>query len=274
MMLPVLRAERSATRLPLILLLLAFLLLPFSAGADEPDTLGISQAAIGGFITDLELESVRRGRFRLSELNDRPLGISLIYTACAHSCSITTRHIDKVVKKARRVLGEDSFMLLSIGFDLPQDTAELMAEYATRHGVTDPNWEFAVPTHPEDLERLMEELGFIYRPGPHGYDHTVQVSLINRDGSVYRQVYGEVFDSPLLIEPLKELVLRRPAPDDSLMSYVNKRIRMWCTIYDARGDRYYFNYGIFIGLIMGGALLLGVITLVLTEIIRRRRVKA
>ncbi|HSH26686.1 MAG TPA: SCO family protein [Wenzhouxiangella sp.] len=242
---------------------------PVAAGGKDP--LDVSQAAIGNRISDLELITTEGERLNLAELSGRPLGISLIYTACVHSCSVTTRYLDRVVKKARHSLGDEAFTMLSVGFDFPEDSPEAMAHYAHRHGVSDPNWHFAVAADQNELNRLIDELGFVYEPSPRGFDHTVQVSLIDRDGMLYRQVYGETFDAPLLVEPLKDLVLRRPASDESLMGYIGKRIRFFCTVYDARADRYYFNYSIFMGLIAGGLFLVGVAAWLASELLRRRR---
>ena len=247
------------------------LMLSGAATAAGDEALDISQAAIGNRISDLTLVDSQGETLRLHELLDRPLGISLIYTGCAHSCSITTRFLDRVVGKARDSLGPDSFNMLTIGFDHPRDTPESMANHARRHGVDDANWRFVVAEDSGELERLIEELGFVYQPSARGFDHTVQVSLIDRDGLLYRQVYGETFDAPLLVEPLKDLVLGRPSSEDSLLGRIGKRIRLFCTVYDPRGDRYYFDYSMFMGIIVGGLFLLAVAAWTGTELVRRRR---
>jgi len=236
-------------------------------GGDQ--ALAVSQAAIGNQVRDLELVDTEGQSHRLHELLDRPVGISLIFTACAHSCSVTTRYLDGVVQKARESLGDDSFRMLSIGFDFPQDTPEAMNEYARRHGVDDDNWLFAVAADRAELERLIEDLGFVYTPSPRGFDHTVQLSLVDRDGRLYRQVYGETFDAPQLVEPLKDLVWRRPAAERSVLQRLGDRVRLFCTVYDARGDRYYFDYSLFMGIIVGGLFLLLVGGWTAREVLRR-----
>ncbi|MFW5927326.1 MAG: SCO family protein [Wenzhouxiangella sp.] len=239
--------------------------------ADGDEALSASQAAIGNRVADLTLIDTEGTRHSLHELLDRPVGISLIFTACAHSCSVTTRYLDGVVQKARKSLGEDSFRMLSIGFDFAQDTPEAMAQYARRHGVDDDNWLFTVAADRAELERLIEELGFVYSPSPRGFDHTVQLSLIDRDGQLYRQVYGETFDAPQLVEPLKDLVWRRPPEERSVLERLGDRVRLFCTVYDARGDRYYFDYSLFMGIIAGGAFLLLIGGWTTREMLRRRR---
>jgi protein SCO1 len=194
----------------------------------------------------------------------------MIFTACVHSCSVTTRHLNRVVQIARDALGDDSFHFLTIGFDHPVDTPEAMRQYARRHGSGNRHWEFLSSPNGEGLERLMEELGFLYQPSPRGFDHTVQVSIIDPDGKVYRQVYGEIFDTPLLVEPMKDLTLGRPSPDDGMLARMGNRIRLFCTVYDAKADRYYFDYSLFVGILIG-AIFLGWAMIWLAIEIRRRR---
>lgn len=248
--------------------------LAFSAAdtlAARGDALETSQAAIGNEVSDLTLIDAEGERVQLHELLERPLGISLIYTGCAHSCSVTTRYLDRVVKTARDAMGQSSFGMLTIGFDHGVDTPESMADHARRHGVDDPEWDFVVAEQREGIERLMAELGFVYTPSPRGFDHTVQVSLLDRDGTLYRQIYGETFEAPKLVEPLKDLVWRRPKTEQGLLASIGERIRLFCTVYDARGDRYYFDYSMFMGLGLGGVFLLLVAGWTGRELIKRRR---
>lgn len=244
---------------------------PAARAYDNDRALAVSQAAIGERVGDITLIDRSGERHRLHDLLDRPLGISLIYTGCAHSCSITTRYLDRVVKTARRALDADSFGMLTIGFDFGVDTPESMANHARRHGVDDEDWLFAVAADRAELEGLIEDLGFVYTPSPRGFDHTVQLSLLDREGTVYRQVYGETFDAPHLVEPLKDLVWRRPSQGDSLLGSIGKRIRLFCTVYDARGDRYYFDYSMFMGMLFGAVFILGIGAWTGREMLLRRQ---
>jgi protein SCO1 len=235
---------------------LALMLLAAPALADiNRQAIEVSQAALGQEVRDMELIDTRGEVHRLADFHGAPLVISIIYTACVHSCSVSTRHINRVVQIARDALGDASFNFMTIGFDYPVDDPEAMAHYARRHGVRDPNWHFMASRNPDELAQLMEDTGFIYQESSRGYDHTVQVTVIDQDGRVYRQVYGEIFDTPLLVEPMKNLVLGRPSPDDGFLTRVGNRVRMFCTVYDARGDRYYFDYSLFMGIFIGTVIL-------------------
>ncbi len=231
----------------------------------------VSQAALGGEVRDMELIDTNGEIHRLADFYGAPLVISVIYTACVHSCSVSTRHINRVVQIARNALGDASFNFLTIGFDYPVDDPDAMAHYARRHGVRDPNWHFMASRNPQELEQLMEDIGFIYQESSRGYDHTVQVTIIDQEGRVYRQVYGEIFDTPLLVEPMKDLVLGRPTPDDGLLTRVANRVRLFCTVYDAKGDRYYFDYSLFMGIFIGTVILGLAMAWLTAEIIQHRR---
>jgi protein SCO1 len=237
----------------------------------EREAVDVSQAALGRAVGDLTLIDTDGEPRQLQEFFGRPLAISLVYTACAHSCSLTTRHLGRIVQIARNSLGDDSFTMLTVGFDTPVDNPETMRQHARRHGISDPNWFFLSSEDADGLGRLMADLGFVYRSSPRGFDHTVQVSVLDAAGRVYRQVYGETFEAPLLVEPLKDLVLGRPAPGDGLLQRLGKRVRLFCTVYDARGDRYVFDYSLFVGLFVGIAVLGLVIVWLGMEIARHRR---
>ena len=77
------------------------------------------------------------------------------------------------------------------------------------------------------------------------------------------------FDTPLLVEPLKELVFGTPRTASFLESLGN-RIKLFCTVYDPATDRYRFDYSIFLGGIIGLTSLGLVAFLVVREWKRKR----
>jgi protein SCO1 len=255
--------------LPLALL---FLSAVASASDDrERRAIELSQAAIGRSLPEFVFTDSRGTLRNLSDYRGKPLLVSLVFTGCAHACSVTTRHIDRNVRIARDALGQDSFNVVTIGFDTPVDTPEAMRGYAARHAVTDPYWQFLSTPDAAAMQSLMDLLGFVSTPSPAGFDHTVQLTLVDQNGVVYRQVYGELFGAPQMVEPLKGLVLGRPAPDDGVFTRIGNRVRLFCTVYDPAADRYHFDYSLFMGLFIGG-LILGSTSLWLAiEFHRRRR---
>jgi protein SCO1/2 len=209
----------------------AGLFLCVSAIAAEPnfskfsrdDALAYSQSAIGTYPSDVELQAADGRTVSLSDYRGKPLVISLIFTSCHHICPTTTQHLEQVVEKARSALDEDSFQVITVGFDTPTDSPERMAQFGRNNGVDDPRWDFLAGSE-EAIQSLTRELGFIYTPSSRGFDHLIQSSIIDAQGKVYRQVYGITFPTPRLIEPLKELVFGEPR-EQSTMDYLGNRIR-------------------------------------------------
>ena len=232
----------------------------------EKQALAYSQAAIGrtvdadGFV-DRENRTVS-----LDELRGKPLIISMVYTSCYHTCPMITQALERSVVSAQETFGVDGFSVLSIGFDTSEDTPDRMRAYANERGIDFDNWRFVSSTS-DVVERLSESLGFIFFPSPKGFDHLAQTTIVDSDGRVYAHVYGDDFSPPALIEPLKRLVYGTSASLSSVGGIV-ERIRIFCTTYDPRSDRYKFDFSIFIGLIIGGLSLSGVALILAHNAIR------
>ena len=58
--------------------------------------------------------------------------ISLIFTSCHHICPSTTQHLQQVVSKAQDALDDDSFAVITVGFDTANDSPERMAEFGKK----------------------------------------------------------------------------------------------------------------------------------------------
>ena len=237
---------------------------------DGTTALRYSQEAIGRQIGDYSFVNIDGDPVRLGDLHGKPLLISMIFTSCAHTCTIATKHLARIVQVMRSTLGDESFKVLLIGFDTMRDDPEAMRRYARSQGVFGtPGWDF-LSTDAGTIEALAADLGFIYFPSPRGFDHLTQVSIIDHDGVVYRQVYGEVFETPLLGDPLRDLVLGVRS-EHTPMESLARRVRLFCTNYDAAGDRYYFDYSLFIGIAIGISVIGSTIIFLLREYLGYRR---
>jgi len=205
-----------------------------------------SQAALGNelpnvVLTDHEGVSVSLGQFR-----GKPLLVTLVYTSCADVCPTLIESLYPAVKEAQSALGPDSFSVITVGFDVRHDTPERMRLLARERGVNLPNWRFLAADQ-ENLDALSRGVGFAFYSRSGGYDHLAQVSIIDKDGKLYQQVYGSVFTPQLIVEPLKDLVYGRYAPVASFEGIID-RIKLFCTVYDPNTGRYIFDYSLFIGI--------------------------
>ena len=231
---------------------------------DRESALAISQGAIGEVVSEHRLRGVDGQAFGLSQLRGKPLIISMVYTSCHHVCPMITRSLGDSITKARDALGDDSFSVVTVGFDWKVDTPERMQQFARRNGVDDvANWHF-LASDPGTVEALATELGFLYYPSAKGFDHLTQTTIVDRYGRVYRQVYGADIETQALIEPLKALVFDTPSSDGVLTRWLNT-LKLFCTVYDPNSDRYRFDYSIFLAVAIGILCLGGVATFVVRE---------
>ena len=234
--------------IPLVLLLCAGQAAS-TAEYDRRKALDTSQAAIGRSLGEHRLRSTDGRSFELSQLRGKPLVVSMIYTSCHHVCPLITRNLAKTVGIAREALGEDTFAVVTVGFDWKVDTPDRMRQYAKQQGVDDANWHFLAADGPT-VGKLSDALGFQFYASAKGFDHLSQTSIVAGDGIIYRQVYGVDIDTQSLVEPLKELVFDTPR-QASLVEHWLDTFRLFCTVYDPNSGRYRFDYSIVMTLFAG-----------------------
>lgn len=239
---------------------------------DADRSLAKSQAAIGTQLEDLVFTGSNGEPVQLADFRGRPLLISLVFTSCYHVCPAITRHLANAAEAAREALGQDSFQLLTVGFDTPNDTPEAMRVFAQEQKIDDPNWAF-VSADADTISHLIAAVGFDYFPSPRGFDHINQVTLVDSEGVIYRQVYGGTFELPALVEPLKELVFNRPVAQAHFAAGLVDRVMLFCTVYDPSTGRYRFDYSLFVQIAVGALAILGVGSWLLLEALRSRRRK-
>jgi len=212
-----------------------------SRSALEPDAaLRLSQAALGHVVGDYTLLGADGRPVRLLNYRGKPLLINFIYTGCFQICPVTTRMLKRGVEAAQRALGPGSFHVASIGFNLPFDSPDAMRAFARQQGVVVPGWDFLTPDA-ATLWALAGDVGFSYTPSPRGFDHIIQITVLDARGRVYRQIYGDDFALPQLVEPLKELITGAPRQD---VASVLDRVRLLCTVYDPASGTYRFRYSL------------------------------
>ncbi len=244
----------------LIALAIAAGALPARADINADAAFELSQAAIGNHVGDHVLNSMDGKALSLADFRGKPLVISLVFTSCSSVCPVGTEVLRAHVREAQDILGEDSFAILTFGFDARNDKPAQLAGFANSHRLTSmANWHLASADE-ATTAALLHDLGFSYESAAGGFDHITQTSVIDAEGRVYRQLYGEAYPLPLFIEPMKDLVLGRStrslAPAD-----LWDRLAFICTVYDPATGAYRFDYSIFFGIVIGG------VSLILTGIV-------
>jgi protein SCO1/2 len=98
--------------------------------------------------------------------------------------------------------------------------------------------------------------------------------VLDDQGVLYRQVYGETFELPWLVEPLKEIVFKDRRGVGQLLNNISNRIILFCTLYDPASGRYRYDFSLFIGMTIGAMVILTGISFLVREAWRARALKA
>jgi len=215
------------------------------AAFDPTAALSASQAVVGQTLPDYTLLD-REGRpVRLSSYRGKPLLVSFIYTGCFQVCPTTTRALLGALKAAQDGLGTNQFNVISIGFNQPADSPQALKSFATQNGISYPNWEFLSP-HTSIVADLTRSFGFSHVATAAGFDHILQVTVVDAQGRIYRQIYGDGYTGDKLGEPLKELISGAPVTENVSFSAILDRVRILCTVYDPVTGEYRVNNGLFL----------------------------
>lgn len=239
-----------------VLLAVAAMVAPLVAHAasqlrlDADAVIERSESAIGRLVGAYVLTDSEGAPLLLDSYRGRPLVVSIVYTSCSSVCPVTTQHVLQAVRKARRAVGDDAFAVLTLGFDARRDTPAQLDAFARTQGIDVAGWRLA-SADATTIDRLLDDLGFSYDAAAGGFEHITQTTILDADGRVYRQVYGDSFPDQIFIEPLKELVFGTTTKSLSLDDLVN-RIKFICTVYNPSSGAYEFDYAIGFGIVIGG----------------------
>lgn len=224
---------------------------PARGAVEASAALRVSQAVVGNAVPDMPLTDSTGRRFRLTDLAGKPVLVQFIYTGCIQACPVGVRTLKSAVEAARDAFGPNRFHVVTIGFNTPADNADAMGSFARSQGITMSEWRFAA-VEPGRRDDLVRAFGFTYAWGPAGIDHVSQITLVDLDGTIYRQIYGDTFPLPALLEPMRELLAGQRSRESGVGAWLD-RVRLLCTVYDPIAGRYRVRYSIAFEL--GGGLL-------------------
>ena len=236
---------------------------------DYDSALARSESAIGRSIADYALTDSSGRRLRMTDFRGKPLAVSFVYTGCGQICPTTTKFLDQAVRQAARDLGEDAFNVATIGFNLPFDNPAAMDHFAKQQGIDRANWKFLSPDS-GSVERLTGDFGFAYAASVGGFDHVAQVTIVDPEGRIVRQLYGETFDPASLTAALRAAKTGAPIPLQDVRTLLD-RVRILCSVYDPATGLYRLDYALFIEIFAGITVLGAVAHYLLREWRRQRR---
>ena len=233
-------------------------------GLDSTAALRVSQAVVGQTVGDFTLLD-REGRpVRLSQYRGKPLLVSFIYTGCFQVCPLTTQALQSAVEAGRGVFGTSQFNIVSIGFNQPSDSPQALKAFALQHRINQPNWDFLSP-HASIVAALTQAFGFEFAATPAGFDHVLQVTVLDAQGRIYRQIYGEDLNPDSIGAPVKQLLLNAPVAQQLRFEDLVDRVRILCTVYDPKTGTYRVQYGLLIEIAGGVTFALTMLWLFLAE---------
>jgi protein SCO1/2 len=248
----------------------ALLLAPTFSGAQEvqaldgAEALRASQAALGRTVGDYELLD-RAGRpVRLASFRGRPLLVSFIYTGCFQVCPANTRALDEAVADLQARFGVGRFSVASIGFNQPADSPPALKDFAVRQGISRPDWDF-LSAPARVVQPLTRDFGFLYAPTPAGFDHVLQVTLLDAQGRIVRQVYGDRAPVEALGDSLQSLLAGQALAPQGAVAELVERIRILCTVYDPETGTYRVDYSLAWEIAGGLTFVLSVLLYMLNE---------
>lgn len=213
------------------------------ATLDPGEALRISQGVVGKKIGDYTLLDREGKPVRLADYRGKPLLVNFMYTGCFQVCPTSTRAIAAAIDGMGRSMDPRQYNIVSIGFNLPADSPPSMKAFAAQQRINVANWEFLSP-HASAVEALTRDFGFAYTPSQSGFDHLLQVTVVDGEGRIYRQVYGENFSADQLAEPIRQLLRNEPLPQQLDLADLVDRVRILCSIYDPATGEYRVSYAL------------------------------
>ncbi len=241
-------------------------------GLDQAQAVLVSQAAIGISPGDYQLRNRDGVAIALSQFRGKPLLVNFIYTGCFKVCPTSSRALKRAVDAMRDRFGHDQFNVVSIGFNQPTDSPMALREFAAQQRIVDPNWEFLSPRE-DDVAALARDFGFSFIATPIGFDHTLQVSILDSAGRITSQVYGDAFAADSLGEPLKRLLAGTLATETASFADLIDKVRILCSVYDPATGKYRVNYAMYLEIAGGLTFILAMLAFAISEW-RARRVAA
>jgi protein SCO1 len=241
-------------------------------GLDQKAAIQASQAAVGQAVGDYTLLD-REGRpVRLASYRGKPLLVSFIYTGCFEVCPTTTRSLEEAVRALQGRFGTNQFNVVSIGFNQPADSPEAMKAFAAQHRISQPNWNFLSPPA-SIVGPLTGNFGFVYEATPAGFDHVLQVSLVDAKGVIVQQAYGDRPAVDALGESMKQMLIGAPLQQGMRLDDIIDQVRLLCTVYDPKTGTYRVDYSLAIEIAGGLTFIIAMAIYMLNEWRSRRKAR-
>ncbi len=228
--------KQTNTALSLLFLPLALLPAQFCLALENPDEISQRAGIIersGNYVSlDIELTDETGRRDTLGNFIEpgKPFIIAPVYFECPRLCTLTQEGLLKTILNSELKLGRD-YQVFSISFNHLENSGQAKERSEAyqnsldrQEGIDPQSWKFMVGTK-ENVEKLMDEIGFKYEYDKGEYMHAAGIIMLNSDGLIARYLYGIEFNPRDFKLGLLETA------EGKLGSFLNQAL-MFCFRYD------------------------------------------
>ena len=200
--------SRRGSRAAALLGLVSALLAGPGPAAGHPTAEGGRLPRIGP-AADFALTTQDGAQLRLQDLRGKVVVVTFVYASCTDTCPILTAKLASLQKPLGADLGT-RVVFLAVTVDPERDTPAALRDYAERHGVRSPGWEFLTGA-PAEIQAVARRYGVYARRGPGGdVDHTFLTSIVDRRGMLRVQYMGIRFDPGEFLTDLRSVLQEGP----------------------------------------------------------------
>lgn len=224
-----------------LILILIFLLIPFSIFAEEVkrSEVGIDEKYGQIIPGDITLFDEYGRTVKLGDLiKNKPTIISLVYFRCPGICSPLLNGLTSTVDKLDLIPGKD-YNLITVSFDTREDyimAAEKKKNYFQTMKIkklSDGDWRFLTGDS-LNIARLTDAVGFRFMKDGDNFIHAAVITVVSPSAKITRYLYGTDF----LPFDLKMALME--ASEGKTGTTIAKVVSL-CFSYDAEGKKYVLN---------------------------------
>ena len=147
------------------------------------------------------------------QLRGRPWIADFVFTHCPSRCPMLTREMARIQTELR-AKGWNDVQLVSFSVDPENDTPEILATYAAKHGVLTENWQFLTGQRDEIWSLSVDGFLLPVMDGEGGVDgpilHSNKFVLTDRHGRI--RGYYDALDAPARSKLFRDLEIVRAEP--------------------------------------------------------------
>lgn len=204
---------------------------------EEEAKIGVTEKLGEQVALDTVFKNSKGETVTIDQIVNKPTIFAPVYYGCPNVCNFLQTSLADVVPQIKLDAGED-FQVVSVSFD-EYDTPEMAAKKKVNYmkaadgKVPEDAWIF-LSGDKENIDKLMDSLGFKYLRRGVDFAHPVAVMAVSPTGKIVRYLYGtEMLPFELTMAAIEASKEQTGLSVKKLVSY--------CFNYDPQGKKYVFN---------------------------------